>query len=362
MRSQSRPLPRLAQKAALLVTAGLLAIGGLTACSTTSTAGGSTDASGSAGGATGSGSVAFAGDKLSDAFVSVQVKEVQAAAEKAGLPIASVTNADGDVAKQITDVNTLLSQNISGLMIKPADSAAIVPAVEKANAQGVPVISVSDSVAGPGVFMTVQADNYVMGQQACQEMGKLVNGTGSVLNLQGDLASTGGKQRSDGFTDCMSEKFPNVQVVSKPTNWKADEAAAAAQTVVTTSDVAGIYLASDTGFGAGVSQVLKNADKWKPVGEDGHIALVSIDGGNVALGDIRDGYQDALISQPLNLFAQYSVVYMQDAIAKKTIAEGATDHGSTVKKDQFGNLVDLIPAPVVTKANASDTTLWGNQS
>jgi ribose transport system substrate-binding protein len=335
---------------AALGVAGLLA-----GC--TSTAGG-----GAGAGDGGNGDVAFAGDKLSDAFVSVQVAQVEAAAKEADLPLTTTTNANGDVAKQITDVNTLLTQGISGLFIKPADSSAIVPAVESAHAKGVPVIAVSDAVAGGHVYITVQADNYEMGVQACETIGELVGGSGTVLNLQGDLASTNGKKRSDGFTDCMAEKFSGVTVVSKPTNWNADKAAAAAQTILTTQEIDGIYMASDTAMGAAVSQVLKNTNKWFKVGEEGHIATVTIDGGSVALADIRDGYQDALVSQPLNLFATYSVAYMKDALAGKKQSEGPTDHDSEIIVDEYDNLMDLIPAPLVTVDNVDDDTLWGNNS
>ena len=50
----------------------------------------------------------------------------------------------------------------------------------------------------------------------------------------------------------------------------------------------------------------------------------------------------------------------QDAVAGKSFAQGPTDHDSRI--DQLnGNPMDLLPAPVVTKANVDDQTLWANQ-
>ena len=53
--------------------------------------------------------------------------------------------------------------------------------------------------------------------------------------------------------------------------------------------------------------------------------------------------------------------YLQDARAGKKLIAGPTDHDSTVV-DVEGYLVDQLPAPVVTKENVDDPTLWGNKA
>ena len=116
---------------------------------------------------------------------------------------------------------------------------------------------------------------------------------------------------------------------------------------------------SDSIMLSGVMSVLKSAGKLKKVGEQGHIYLASIDGTPRALQGIRDGYIDIVVSQPLDLYAQYSIYYAKAALDGKTFAEGPTDHGSLIKKDGE-NLRDVLPSTVVTGANAGDTGLWGN--
>lgn len=39
------------------------------------------------------------------------------------------------------------------------------------------------------------------------------------------------------------------------------------------------------------------ADRWKKVGEEGHVIFVNIDGEPVALKWIQDGYMDCCVSQ-----------------------------------------------------------------
>jgi ABC-type sugar transport system substrate-binding protein len=159
----------------------------------------------------------------------------------------------------------------------------------------------------------------------------------------------------------MAKEFPNIKVNEQPTYWKAEKATAAAQTVLTqTPDLAGIYMQSDSVMLPGILNLLKSSGKLKNVGEPGHIPLISIDGTPFALEKIREGLLDAAVSQPLDLYVKYGVEYLGQAMAGKTFSPGKTDHGSEIV-DYKGNPMDLLPSPVITKAEASDPNLWGNK-
>jgi ABC-type sugar transport system substrate-binding protein len=298
---------------------------------------------------------------LTDPFQAIQVDLTMASAEEAGLKTLPVANANGDAGKQITDFHNLIAQGAQGIIVVPTDSDAIVPALSYAAQQDVPVVAIDIGPSGGKTAMIVRADNLRMGADACQEMGKALGGTGKVLSMMGDQATTNGRDRTTGFNECMAESFPDIEVIEQPTYWKTDRATSVAQTVVTsTPDLGGIYMQSDAVMLAGVLNVLKSADRLTRVGEPEHIYLVSIDGTPYALKQVREGLLDATISQPLNLYVKYGLQYLQDAVDGKDFAVGATDHDSRIE-DFNGNRMDLLPAPVVTAANVDDPTLWGNQ-
>jgi len=110
-----------------------------------------------------------------------------------------------------------------------------------------------------------------------------------------------------------------------------------------------------------VLNVLKSAGKLTEVGAPHHIMLVSIDGTPLALQRIRDGLLDAAISQPLDLYVKYGLRYLQGAVNGQTFHAGPTDHNSRIVEYK-DNLMDLLPAPTVTRRNASDPALWGNKA
>ncbi len=305
--------------------------------------------------------VGFSAGFLDSPFNAGLVKAVvnEANAPGSGLRMLPATDAQSDTAKQVTDVNTLLSQGIKGLVLTPQDSDAIVPAIEAANAQNVPVITTDIAANGGKVYMNIRADNVLMGQQVCEQIGQRLAGKGTVLEIHGDLGTTSGYDRNKGFNDCMKQKFPGIAVTSKDAKWKTDQAVNVAQTVLTTQKPDAVFLASDSVMLDGVLSVMKDNNLLRPAGQPGHITLVTIDGGANALNGIRAGNVDAVISQPVNLYGKYTESYLKDALAGKEPVMGPTDHGSTVV-DYKGNPADMLPSTVVTKDNVNDDTLWGN--
>jgi ABC-type sugar transport system substrate-binding protein len=321
----------------------------LTACGATED-GGSTSAGGS--------TIAYAGSKLTDPFQILLTKQTQQQAKAQKVDLLAPTDANSDPAKQAGDVTTLLAKGPKAMIVNPVDAKAIVPAIKRANGNDVPVVTVDQAPDGGDVAMVVRADNIGMGKTACQEMGRLLDGKGTVLDLQGALTSANGRERTQGFGECMKANFPGITVVRRPTNWEMEKATNAAQTILSTQKIDGIFWASDF-FAPGIKKVLKSQGKWKKVGEPGHIAIVGIDGTAEGLQNIRDGYQDATVSQPLDLYAKYSVQYAKEAAAGKKFAAGKTDHDSVIE-EQNGMLADLLPAPLVTKKNVDDPSLWAN--
>ncbi len=303
---------------------------------------------------------AFSIRTLDDRSQSLQAVLVEQQARAQGMNLLPVINANGDPAKQNQDIATALSRGIKGLIINPFDGAAIVPAVQRANHAGVPVVSIDSSAAGGEVIMAVQADNRQLGAQACEALGTQLHGRGTVLNLQGDLAGNVGVERSEGFTDCIAAKFPDIQVVSKQMEWSPEKCAEVAQTVLSTTDIDGIYSASEIICLKPVSNALRSIDRLAPVGEANHMPFLAIDGSSQGLDAVRDGTLDGLISQPRDRYAQAAVYWLKRAVEGGAVTPGPTPHGSDVVEVD-GALVDNIPAPLVTRTNVEDSSLWGNQ-
>ena len=330
-----------------------------------SACGGSDDSGATAGATTAASGAAKAlkvgySSKGSDQFQLILQQEVQSQIPKQGLSGLQPTASNNDPGKQIADIHTLVSQGANAILVAPGDSKAIKPAIDFLDSKRIPTVSLDTSPDGAKVAMVVAADNVKMGQDGCAQMGAWLKGKGTVLSMQGDYNTSSGRDRGVGFKSCMDKKFPGIHVIERPTHWQSDQAADVANTVLKTNkQIDGVYMASDTVMLSAVLSALKSAGRDAMVGQPGHVFLISIDGSPFGLQQVRAGKLDALLSQPLDLYAKYGVGYLKEANAGKTFKVGPTDHGSRIVTTS-GNLTDLLPAPLVTKDNASDPSLWGN--
>lgn len=309
-----------------------------------------------------SGKVAVDLTTLTSPFWTSYNKYIVEEAKKQGVELLEPFNSEFDTAKQITGVQNALALGAKGIIFSPFESAAagnVLKAAEKAGAKVVAVDVAPDS--GP-VAIVVRANNLAYGEKACQYIGEHVK-EGAVLQIMGDQASINGRDRGNGFRDCVTKNFPNLVQLEVPTKaWSGEDAAAGLDAILNSHpDLKAIYMHAGGVFLAPTLQTLKRKGLLKPAGEEGHIVIVSNDGIPQEFDAIRKGEIDATVSQPADLYAKYGIMYVKEAMEGKTFAPGPTDHDSNIVEVRPGVLEDQLAAPLVTKENVDDPNFWANQ-
>jgi len=249
---------------------------------------------------------------------------------------------------QNTQIETLVNEGAKAIVVNPETATSLGPAISYAAKHGVQLISV-DTIVGVGhVYMVVRASNLEYGLDACAAMSSKFK-SGYVLDLEGDLTSSNGADRTNAFNQCMAKNAPNVHILKAPTNWITATAVTDAQNAVNAygSQLKGIYSqwsSPDTG----IIPLLKSK------GLTGKTLLVSDDGVPFEMCDISRGTLTASQSQPANLYAYWALKYAQDAAKGVKLAPGQPGGGApTLEMVSFGgtsNLGDPIVPPFVTKA------------
>ncbi|HEY3596748.1 MAG TPA: sugar ABC transporter substrate-binding protein [Paraburkholderia sp.] len=280
-------------------------------------------------------------------------------AKEMGIDILAPVNSNNDPAQQITDMNNMVNLGAKGIVVGPIDSAAISRALDAASAKNVQVVAVDVAPTQGKVAMVVRADNHAYGEKACKYIGEHVK-SGKVVQIEGDLASVNGRDRSEAFRACL-KNYAGLSLLEIPAGWKGDVAASALDSLLTANpDVKAIYMQAGGVYLAPTLQTLRRKQMLFPAGDAKHVVIVSNDGIPQEFDAIRKGEIDATISQPADLYAKYGLYYMKAALAGQTFKPGPTDHGSTIVQLQPGMLEDQLPAPLVTKTNVDDKNLWGN--
>jgi ribose transport system substrate-binding protein len=285
---------------AALGVAALLTAGTLAACSTE---GAVTSTKKSAGSGTGKGGPVVIGYSTytvaNPAFAGI-IQGQKARAKKFGYKFI-MANSNMDPNQQITDVQNLLTQGATYIVITPADGTAIAPAVKDAEAANVPVIALADTIAVP-VTATFSMSHEEGGKLAGEEIVKFLKAKygsprGNVVDIQGlagTLAATG---REKGFADVLA-KYPDIKVVARQDGaWDTDKSNQVMTGILQANPkIDAVYGANDA-EAYGATTAIKAARRFKPVGDPDHIYVIGVDGAKPAIDGIRDKSQDATVSQ-----------------------------------------------------------------
>ena len=288
-------------------------------------------------------------------------------------PLLAAANA----SLQNQQIQDLVNEGAKAIIVNPETATSLGPAIAYASAHHVQLISV-DTIVGVGkVYMVVRASNTIYGLDACAYISSKVK-SGYVLDLEGDLTSSNGADRTNAFDQCMTANDPNVHVLKDPTVWTEATAVTDAQNAVNAygSDLKAIY-AQWSSPDLGVLPLLASKHLT------GKVLVVSDDGVPFEMCDISKGSLDASQSQPANLYAYWALKYALDAANGVTLKAGDPGGGAPalqmVTYAGDSNLGDPMVAPFVTKTGqtfnvtpvdglpgtvtstaVSNAQLWGN--
>ena len=190
------------------VLAAAVLVFGLTGCNAITIDGETENASGEM---SGNGSIGFSVSTLNNPFFVTLSEGAKEKAEAEGEKLI-VVDAGDDAAKQTSDIEDLISKNISVLIVNPVDSDAVAPAVKDAVSRGIKVISVDRGVNGVDVDCAIASDNVEGAKMATEYMVSLLGEQAKVAELEGVSGASATIERGKGFHLVADESwmlFPN---------------------------------------------------------------------------------------------------------------------------------------------------------
>jgi fructose transport system substrate-binding protein len=233
---------------------------------------------------------------------------------------------DVDNQSQVAALEDMTADGAKGILIAPADSKAIVPAIEKARQAGVTVIAV-DTPTDPrsAVDALFATNNERAGELIGQYAKARAAGTSPKIAML-DLAPgiTSGQLRHDGFLKGFGLKNGDPEIVGS-VDTEGDRAKAEAgmtQLLQQHPDINVVYTVNEpAAFGAAAA--LKAAG----MGND-DVILVSVDGGCDAIKNgVRPGVIDATVQQYPENMARKGIEAIADAARGGPKPSGYLDTG-----------------------------------
>lgn len=274
---------------------------------------------------------AFFISHMTNAFTNELSDAVKAKAAELGVEV-TVYDGEKDVAKQVSQIESAVTQGIAGIVIEPVSVDGVVPALEAAKAAGIPVVVVNQKISKPEAADSfVGVENFDGGVLEMKTAAEAIGGKGNVAFLLGPLGSDAQIGRTEGYYEVLKD-YPDIEVVFEQTaNWTTDEALALVENWLQTGTEINAIVANNDGMAMGALKAVEDAKMLDQV------LIYGLDATPDALAAVKDGRLTATISQG-------------------TTAQGKTAM-ETVYKLANGEKVDaeiILPFILITKENVDD--------
>jgi ribose transport system substrate-binding protein len=172
-----------------------------------------------------------------------------------------VPRTENSVPEQLGLADEVLSNKPNALVFSPSDPKALLPAMEKFNAAGIPVVNVIDRLAGGNTVAYVGNDDYDLAVVTARYLFKAMGGKGNVVMLEGPPNLTTAVARSRGFNDAVKE-FPDVKLLAaKSANYARPVAQQTMRDFLRAYPQIDGVLAANDPMAIGANEALKAASK-----------------------------------------------------------------------------------------------------
>src|SRR5699024_3284696 len=220
-------------------------------------------------------------------FISLD-KGISDLATEKGATVKSV-DAQNDTAKQTNDVDDLIQQGVDILLINPVDSSAITPAVESANAKGIPVITIDRSSESGKILALVASDNVEGGEMAAAYIKQISGENVETVQLEGVPGASASRERGKGFMNIAEESL-NV-IDSQTANFDRAEGLTVMENMLQANPSIKAVFAQNDEMALGAIEAIKAA------GLSGSIQVVGFDGTEDGINSVKAGVLSATVAK-----------------------------------------------------------------
>ena len=185
------------------------------------------------------------------------------------------------IPEQMSQVEDVIVKRPDIIVFIPVDYKAMVPAVEKINAAGIPVVNIVDRMAGSKTVAFVGVDDHALGLAAGRALIEAMGGKGNVVILEGIRGAISNVDRVRGLTEALKEAPAVKLLASQPANFQRLNALQAMENILQAHpDVDGVMAANDS-MAIGAIEALEGANR--------KALVVGINGTQEAIDAIKSG-------------------------------------------------------------------------
>ncbi len=232
--------------------------------------------------------------RVDDNFMTYVRSGLEAAAKQQDVQI-QFEDAQGDVVRQLNQVEGFLNQKVDAVIVLPVDTAATANITRAAVAAKTPLVYVNrhpDERTLPKGVVTVASNDIEAGQLQMRYLAEKLGGQGNVAIIMGDLAQNATHDRTEGARQVLKD-FPGIKIVEQQSaEWQRNKGMDLTSNWLLAGTQFDAIVANNDEMAIGAAMALQQAGKAK-----GEIAIVGIDGLPDGLAAIKRGLLAASVFQ-----------------------------------------------------------------
>ncbi|MDF5890263.1 sugar ABC transporter substrate-binding protein [Pseudomonas syringae pv. syringae] len=232
--------------------------------------------------------------KVDDNFMTYVRSGLESAAKKENVQI-QFEDAQGDVVRQLNQVQGFINQKVDAIIVLPVDTAATANLTRAAVEAKTPLVYVNrhpdERVLSKGV-VTVASNDIEAGQLQMRYLAVKLGGKGTLAIIMGDLAQNATHDRTEGVKQVLKD-YPGIKIVEQQSaEWQRNKGMDLTSNWLLAGSKFDAIVANNDEMAIGAAMALQQAGKTK-----GEIAIVGIDGLPDGLAAIKRGMLVASVFQ-----------------------------------------------------------------
>ncbi|GHV73224.1 hypothetical protein AGMMS49940_05260 [Spirochaetia bacterium] len=280
--------------------------------------------------------VGFTAKALENEFWRMEKEGVEAAGAElkaAGLNITVTVGAaqgESDELGQLSVLNNMVNRNYNAILVSPIADGNLLPGVEKALEQKIPMVVVNDAFM-PQIRTTVGAWHLEGAELAAEWVAKKIGGSGEVAVVQGLPKNEAARIRTEGFSNYIKKNYPNIKIVgTQNADWDRTKAKEVADIWLRQfPNLKAIYANNDT-MAMGVLESVRG------VGKLGSVLVVGCDGTSEALDSVKAGELSATVNNFPYYMSQIGLEMALRILSGQDVPKVIYSPQTVVDKDNIG--------------------------
>ena len=234
-----------------------------------------------------------------------------------------------DLAQQVALIDQMIASRVDAIVIAPADSRAVVPALARASAAGIVIVNI-DNRLDSGVLAEydlaipfVGPDNFVGAEMVGRYLAQRLSAGDPVAILEGVPTAFNSQQRTAGFAKAMQDGGMEI-VASQSAQWDQTAAVTVASGILVQHPDLKAMLCANDNMALGAVAAIRQAGKLDQV------QVIGFDNISAVRNLVREGTVLATADQHADLLAVFGIEYALETL------------GSGQSLDDRDTPVDLI--------------------